>query len=392
MRRVIRVSLIVSECNKLASRPSWYIRFSRGQCRSWRISRKIPERGITLRTFPLATIETIALSRPESDECAELLSDWGSLDPVSDASKYVLNAQIQSARLPERLRAALVRFRTDGSQHGGLLVRGLPIGSVPATPPHADLGVGSSLDGAKMMSLVAGVLGEQFGFLPELSGSIVQDIIPVPGFEDTQQSISSRVLLELHTETSFTDARADFIGLLCLRPDPQREAATLISPASGVLRLLEADTVGILSQPRFATTVDASFLRGSGLPGPVTVKPVRILSGCSDWPRLRADFAELSGLDPEAQQAVEDLHRAADAAASAIYLDSGDLLIVDNHSAFHGRTPFTVTRDGKDRWLLRMFVARDLARTVASRPGRSRIVDIDYTALAGGGGELHCQR
>jgi hypothetical protein len=232
------------------------------------------------------------------------------------------------------------------------------------------------------MSIVAGMVGEQFGFLPELSGNIIQDILPVAGFEDTQQSISSRALLELHCETVFTDARADFVGLLCLRADEERQAATLLSPASDVIALLDTATVQVLREPRFATTVDGSFLRGSGLREPVTVSPMTILSGSVGRPRLRCDFAETSGQDPVAQRAVEDLYRAADAAARAVYLEPGDLLLVDNHSAFHGRTPFSMKRNGLDRWLLRMFIARDLARTIDSRPDGGRIIDIDYSRLA----------
>lgn len=334
------------------------------------------------RYFPSAELETVVLDKTEQAGFADLVTRFGPINARTDPCAYVFEAQSMSAGLPERLRRTLLKFHTDGDVRGGLMVRGVPLGQVPPTPAHADLAVGLGLDSAKALSVIGGVLGEQFGFKPELSGHIIQDILPVAGFEDTQQSISSRTLLELHCETVFTNARADFVGLLCLRPDPGRRAGTLLSPARDVLARLDAETIEILRQPRFATTVDGSFLRGSGLNQAVTVNPITILTGSPDRPRLRCDFAETTGLDTEAQRAVDDLYTAADTVAASVHLDSGDLLIVDNHSTFHGRTPFDMTHDGSDRWLLRMFVSRDLARTIAHRPNGARIIDIDYTELA----------
>ena len=48
----------------------------------------------------------------------------------------------------------------------------------------------------------------------------------------------------------------------------------------------------------------------------------------------------------------------------------GDLLIIDNTVAVHGRSPFTPRFDGTDRWLQRTFVVSDLAPSAADRRGR----------------------
>ena len=49
---------------------------------------------------------------------------------------------------------------------------------------------------------------------------------------------------------------------------------------------------------------------------------------------------------------------------------AGDLLIIDNTVAVHGRSPFTPRFDGTDRWLQRTFVVSDLAPSAADRRGR----------------------
>lgn len=334
-----------------------------------------------MESIPCAQINTVTLSAPDHEKIKSLVERTTHFDPVTAAEEYVLEAQMLSAALPDPVRRELLSFRTDGSSLGGLLVRNVPIAPVPPTPHHADDGIGIYLNAAKAMSIIVSVLGEQFGFHPELGGRIIQDILPVSGYEDTQQSISSHTLLELHCETVFTDARADFVGLLCLRPDHGRQAATLLSPAVRVLAELDRATVNVLKQPRFSTTVDGSFLRGSSLTQAVVVQPVTILSGSDEHPRLRCDFAETRGLDERAQEAVDALYQAACKVTAAVYLEAGDLLIVDNHSTFHGRTSFPMKGDGMDRWLLRGFVTRDLSRSIKSRPNGKRIVDIDYSAL-----------
>jgi L-asparagine oxygenase len=324
------------------------------------------------------TPSQICLTEEEREAFRQLAEPLERFDPVDDTEEYVFNAQIQAARLPERVRRAAAHFRRHGDTTGGFLIRGMPIDPLPDTPDHADYGTGVRLPAARAFSLAAALIGDQFGFRPELAGQIVQDILPVAGFEDTQQSISSRALLELHCETVFTDCRADVIGLLCLRPDPDGMAGTLLTSTAMFQPELDARTIAILHEPRFATTVDGSFLRGGKIDHPILVGPIRVLDGSFDRPRIRCDFAETRGLDDEAQAAVEALYKAASATVTEVRLDAGDLLLIDNHDALHGRTPFPFHRGRNDRWLLRTFIAKDLSRSRVHRPGDGRIVDADY--------------
>ncbi|NBT21304.1 MAG: hypothetical protein EBT17_04190, partial [Actinobacteria bacterium] len=43
-----------------------------------------------------------------------------------------------------------------------------------------------------------------------------------------------------------------------------------------------------------------------------------------------------------------------------VVLGDGDLLVIDNDRAVHGRTPFVPRYDGTDRWLKRALVVREL--------------------------------
>jgi L-asparagine oxygenase len=310
----------------------------------------------------------------------------GMYDPVKSTEDYVTEAQIQAARLSEMTRRALLAFRRFGSDSGGLLIRGMPIGRVPATPTTTDRPIGIALPAAAIMSVLVATLGEQYGFEPERDGQIVQDVLPVAGEEQIQSSISSDVRLKDHVEMAFSEYRSDFVVLACLRPDHDRVAGTTLASGSRTLALLDADTVEVLRQKRFKTAVDESFLRSCGYSDLIWIGPIAVVAGEESRPLLRADFAETRGIDDDeaAETALLALREAAVSVAVTVLLEAGDVLVVDNHRAFHGRTPFQARGDGRDRWLLRTYLTRDLSRSESVRPGGERVVDTDYrTGLDG---------
>lgn len=299
-------------------------------------------------------------------------------DLVRQTDDFVREAQLLSARLSESLRRSLIEFRRFGHPSGGILIRHVPLGGVPPTPDRAAAAVGAKLPAAAAMSVLVACLGDQYGFRPELGGNIVQDILPVRGFEDQQISIGSTIDIEAHTEMAFSLFRSDYLALLCVRPDHERKAGTTLHSIDQILPLLDEATIRTLRQARFRTMVDPSFLLGDGITEDIWVEPVEVLSGPEQRPRMRFDLDGTKGNDPESQAALEEFAGAAAKARSIVRLDAGDLLIIDNNRALHGRTPFAPRYDGCDRWLLRAFVTKDLRRSEHVRPGDGRIVEPDY--------------
>jgi L-asparagine oxygenase len=325
-----------------------------------------------------ASAMTLSLSPGEISRMRQAAAECAACDLVADPDGFVTEAQRRICALPGGLVDCLRAFRRYGSPTGGLLIRGLPTFEVPATPAHPRLATGARLPAAGLLGIISAVIGDQYGFRPELNGLIIQDIVPVAGFENTQQSVSSEAELHTHVELAFTEDRADHLALFCLRADHECTAGTTLSPIDAIMPLLPASAIDILRQPRFKTTVDASFLRGLGRDEPIYAGPIRVFSGSAGRPRIRADFAETTGTDPDAQAALDDLRRIAEKVAALIRLAPGDLLLIDNHHAFHGRTPFRARWDGNDRWLLRTSITCDLSRTEAHRPGDGRVVDVNY--------------
>ena len=302
-------------------------------------------------------------------------------DPAADPEAFARAARGAIPALPAALTTTLAAFRRHGSPSGAMLVRGLPVGDLPPTPRDPRGLAGLRLPAAGCLGVIAAVLGDQCGYAPELGGAIMQDIVPVPGHEDAQRSTSSTAALDIHTELAFAPdgARADDLALLCLRGDHDRAAGTTVSPAGAVLARLPEPVTAVLREPRFRTSVDQSFLAGLGAGKPIWVGPIAVLSGPARRPRVRADFAETQGTDAEAGQALARLRAAAEAAAVTVVLEPGDLLVIANDRAWHGRTRFTPRWDADDnRWLLRTSIMRDLARSGPHRPGGGRVIDIDY--------------
>lgn len=336
--------------------------------------------GVAAGDEPVTVLQSTTLSARDRQRVAQAARVVTAHDVVTDTETFVLEAQLRAGGLSEGLRRSLSRFRRFGDVGGGLLVRNVPLGPVPPTPGQARPGRLAAGEAAAAMSVLLAGLGEQYGFRPEFGGRIIQDIVPVRGFETQQISLGSTVDLECHVEMAFSPHRSDYVALLCLREDHDGVAGTTISSIDRMLPMLDAAAIRTLRQPRFRTRVDASFRAGDDLPGDLWIDPICVLDGPPERPHVRVDFAETEGADQKAQLALRALRAAADRARVVVQLRAGDLLIIDNHRALHGRTPFVPRYDGADRWLLRSFITKDLRRSESVRHADARIVEADYLA------------
>jgi L-asparagine oxygenase len=291
--------------------------------------------------------------------------------PFSAGNERFVRAAGHAARsMPAVVHDALVDFADSGHPSGALLLRGLPVGQLPATPPTPTSPADKDSRSEFTLLTVARRLGQPVGYEPEHGGDLVQNIVPTQAALDRQVSTSSNVQLMFHTEAAFHPHRPRYLLLLCLRGDPA--AHTTLSSIVEVLPKLPPAVVDVLFQPRFRTAVDESYLHGwSGELG----EPMAVLTG--DRRRRSAnsismvfDADLMVGIDERADDAIRVLAEATAACHTSIPLEAGDLLIVDNAVAVHGRTPFAARFDGTDRWLQRTFVVSDLAPSAADRRGR----------------------
>jgi L-asparagine oxygenase len=319
------------------------------------------------KTSPLFVVPVDGTDAARTAEVAAGLLDVaaGRLDTV----EWVAAARDAWEELPVALRRSLRRFRRQSGRSGSLILRGLPVdeAALPATPTVPDSVQRIATVPAAILLMIACGIGDPAAYLPEKSGALVQDVVPVPGMEEFRGNAGS-VLLSLHNENAFHRHRPDYVMLLCLRPDQDRAAGARIACIREVFDGLDDTTRAALFSPEFVTEAPPSF----GVAGDTEAHAV--LSGAPDDPDLRVDFDATRPMTPRAGAALRVLNNALAAAANNHPLATGDLTIVDNRVAVHGRTGFHPRYDGRDRWLQRTFVVTSLRRSRAGRPADGHIL------------------
>jgi L-asparagine oxygenase len=266
--------------------------------------------------------------------------------------------------LPTGIRRTLGDFRRYSGPDGVLLLRGLPVDVMGLPPTPAVKGSvqrETSISAAILLMLACG-LGDPAAFRPEKGGALVQDVVPVPGMEKFQGNAGSTLLM-FHNENAFHEHRPDYVMLLCLRADPDNKAGLRTACTRTVLPTLPAETVEVLWAPEFATAPPPSFELDDA-----DVAPTAVLTGDPLDPDIRIDLAATAPTTPRAAEALHALQQSFAATATTHRLQPGEIAIVDNRVAVHGRTEFTPRYDGTDRWLQRTFVLADLRRSRGQRP------------------------
>lgn len=305
-----------------------------------------------------------ALSAPDAREidliARRLQADSGKVDDEA----WVTVARAAWEDLPSTFRRRIREFRRDSGPSGALVMRGLPVddGALPATPMVGGSVQRATSGPAALLLMTACGLGDPAAFRAEKSGALVQDVVPVPAQEEFQGNAGS-VALMMHNENAFHTHRPDYVMLLCLRPDHERSAGLRTASIREALPLLPARTREALARPEFSTQTPASF----GAANSATPAHAVLIGDPAD-PDVRADFAATGGLTAEARTALTTLAAVFDEVSRTVVLTAGDLAIVDNRVALHGRTAFRPRYDGQDRWLQRTFVLADLRRSRHYRP------------------------
>lgn len=312
----------------------------------------------------------LTLSDTERGAVAEVAGELSATAPhLVDDPAWVAAARLGSCRLPVSLQQTARRYRHDPGEDGVLIVRNLPVDepALPPTPTVAESVERAATVPAAIAVLVSSLLGEVAAYRDEKSGALVQNVVPVPGREESQSNAGSTPL-ELHVENAFHPHRPDYVGLLCLRAAHTEDAGTLVSSVRRTLRLLPAETVGVLREQRFTTVPPPSFSGGDA--GGAHA----VLTGDPADPDVKVDFHATAPNDDQAKVALEELREAFLEAAATLVLRPGEMAFVDNRLAIHGRTAYAPRYDGRDRWLHRTFVHLDHRRTRGHRPGNGYVL------------------
>jgi L-asparagine oxygenase len=287
-------------------------------------------------------------------------------ETMVDTESFVRAAATLAAELPVALRDAVASFKQSSHASGAMLLRRMPIGEIPATPVTPTTPSAKDRESELTLLGVASLLGEPVGYLPELGGRVVQNLLPVQANANRQTSTSSAVTLMWHTETAFHPHKPQYLLLLCLRGDSR--VRTLLCSIDAILSTLSDHTINVLREPRFRIAPDESFLHEGSTRE--FGAPLSVLVGSGDDLAFTFDADLMVGIDEEATAALQEVSAHIEQQHIGVVLEAGDLLIVDNQRAVHGRSSFAARFDGTDRWLQRTFVVNNLEPSEPERTGR----------------------
>ena len=331
----------------------------------------------------------ITLNTDEVADTRALLDDLAGRYADAEDEAFLNEAGFIAQDLPRRVRKLMRDFRLFEPESAMVVVSGWPVDEerIGPTPPHWKEHAPENDTRAEDMLLVllASLLGEPIGWSTQQDGRIVHDLLPIRGHEHEQVGTGSEELITWHVEDAFHPFRGDYLGMMCLRNHDR--VPTTFAPISKVR--LTPEQLAVLSGPHFTIRPDNSHLprnRGNAngrSPAEqalvekayrriaelcATPERIPVLFGDPGAPYVRMDpyFMDPAD-DPVARATFDELTKKVDEALEDRVLEPGDVVFIDNFQAVHGRKPFKARYDGRDRWLKRINVVRDLRKSREAR-------------------------
>lgn len=303
--------------------------------------------------------------------------------PSDETELFCKQTKNAAKELPIRMQIELTNFVENGSKTDFLLINGLENiqNNIPNTPINNKNKVGETTNLAKIQAIVLCFISDIIAYEAECYGNIFQDVVPNQTMEKDQTSLGSITELEIHTEQAFSKLRPDILSLACLRGDP--DAITYILPVQSIIDNLSDSEVEILKQPLWKTGVDLSFKLNNhefiegDIRGPMPILDEDYNS--NGRYNLVFDQDLMFGITEESNKLIGKIVDIYYKHRITHNLKSGEIIIIDNRHAVHGRSPFFPKYDGKDRFLVRCFSVFDYNSSLYARPFDSRIISAIYS-------------
>jgi L-asparagine oxygenase len=304
--------------------------------------------------------------------------------PSEDPKLFCIQSKECSKNISQNIKNALLEFSKKGSETGYLLIKNVSFEkmprtqTIPKTPDNNSSKIGESTILARIQSMFLNLIGEMISYEAEGYGRLFQDVIPVKKMEREQTSVGSNTELEIHTEQAFSKLRPDILSLACIRGDI--EALTYILPVKYILDNLSEEERKMLRLPLWKTGVDLSFKLNNNefIEGDIR-GPLPIISGEPDDPKLVFDQDLMFGINEKANDLVKKIVEIYYKTRIQHNLQSGEIILIDNMRAVHGRSPFYPKYDGKDRFLIRCFAVYDYEYSKYARTGGGCMVSAIYS-------------
>lgn len=304
-------------------------------------------------------------------------------DPSQSPNLFCKETKELSQLIPNNIKQKLIEFAKYGSPDiGFLLFKNVPIDNddfkLGKTPETNNTKVGEKTILGKIQALFMQYISEMVAYEAEGYGRLFQDVVPIQSMASEQTSIGSNIELEVHIEQAFSNLKPDIISLGCLKGDTN--AFTYILPVNQIIKNIYKEDYKKLFEPLWKTGVDLSFkINGHEFIEGDIRGPLSILNGTKEDPKLIFDQDLMFGITEESNQIIKKIIDIYYQNRIKHNLQPGEIILIDNTRAIHGRSPFYPKYDGNDRFLVRTFGIFDYDKTNYARSKESRTISARYS-------------
>lgn len=345
---------------------------------------------IPSKDFAQPTLDTInshiSCARLSKESQANWLSEIVGLNfPLKDdqASWYEFQErafQATKANITSEIRQLLQRLSLPNGSDV-IVIEGLPYQDPGPPPTDGQRPAGKpAVSEAVLVGLVTAAGLKVFGYLQEKKGSLIHQVAPEIGKENTQSN-SGRTLFGYHVDnTCFSERfQPEFLFLIGLVNEGSI-ATRLLRLEEDILPHIQGPLLNSLRKPIFRFAAPQSFdLGGFVLASPLRPVIHEDASGMQhiSWPSRRyvQDTQEAETAMREFQSLLDTL------TPCSVVVQPGSLLAFRNSRVLHGREPIPVNAR---RWLQRVYTSRSLAahRQAANSSAKTQVFDARLLAMA----------
>ncbi|CAM3881334.1 TauD/TfdA family dioxygenase [Vibrio aquimaris] len=306
--------------------------------------------------------------------CKQLMAKHDSVETDS----FARDCAVYAMELSRSLREAVLDFKNTAHSYASFLIEGLPIDIENIQTPRTwdcDWHHSETFSYEVIHSLVSCLFGEIFGWSTQENGRFMRHVVPIKADAYEQLGSSSTAELDWHTEEAFHPTPADYVSLMCYRNTEQ--AATSLCHVDKIVSQLDEETIDILFSNLFCIAPDTSHhvKENNSDHWDIDIHkyhlsdeakyvdtPISILYGNRKRPFMRADLPYMAvlGENKGAAKALEKFKLIVNQSLIDVCLIEGQIMLIDNRRAVHGRRQFSAKYDHYDRWLKRINIIRDL--------------------------------
>ncbi|WP_105169037.1 TauD/TfdA family dioxygenase [Pseudoalteromonas sp. T1lg23B] len=280
------------------------------------------------------------LTHQESNELLEIVKDLNYSQELKTQDNQVLKKIFDArSQIPGEIQQQVEQFRNSNLSY--FLMKGLSTEKVSET-----------------LLLLTGLLGVPFAHDQE--AELVSIVKPKKvELKPGETGYYTWNKFDLHSELPYVKDAPDYLSLLCKHN--VENGFTYTASVKKALELMSEEDIDMLMKPEFQIMIPPHFGHDESH---AECRP--IIESYANGHRIRIRFDGIRLLNQAAKEPLERLYQALNQVRVAHLLQPGELLIINNNTALHGRSEFEPSFADGDRELHRVYLYRESSKLMSN--------------------------